>query len=204
MHDIGTLPEAAGRGEACLRPAGCGLSVGDHKDRPYTVCQSSAAGFRTFRYSFSFVPAELGLNRFVVAGESKSRLNEVVSCDFGVGFARRLPKTLKKASGRGELAIRGDLLRSCCGFWFLSFHCYGLEVGSGHDELLIPMAELKRHVVIKPITMAAVASLKPPRLAQEFCGAVCPVPQGVYGVSSRPCFLQKLQQTPQPRSAGLA
>jgi len=39
-HDIGTLLRAAGRGESCIRPAGCGLPVGDHKDRPYIVCQS--------------------------------------------------------------------------------------------------------------------------------------------------------------------
>jgi hypothetical protein len=53
LHDIGTLPGTAGRGEDNLRLTVCGLLMGGHKDRPYTVCQSFAFWLRAFCDLFS-------------------------------------------------------------------------------------------------------------------------------------------------------
>src|SRR5262249_49740827 len=112
-----------------------------------------------FRYSFSFFPAELGLERVASFSESDLVLGQALLVNFGAGLYRRLLE-------EEEESRRGSKLAACCRLgcrcvrFLLPRRGHGLRVRGGDDESLITPAELRDHVAVEPIAVTEIMALQ--------------------------------------------
>src|SRR5262249_23031654 len=110
-------------------------------------------------YSFSFFPAELGLERVAGFSESDLVLGQALLVNLGAGLYRRLLEEEEESRRGSQLAVRCRLGGRCVRS-LLPRRWHGRRVRGGVNESLITPAELRDHVAIEPIAVTEVMALQ--------------------------------------------